>query len=293
MDDAMIDLTLGDGELRRRLEAYADARLSPEPASAARLRARVLAIAHRQAELRRGDALTIVPSSVHREPVAPLGAGRRDRRAAAALLAATIALAGIAGTVAAARPAGPLYEARLWVETLTLPAEPSDRALAELDRLELRLHEAESAAAGGDLRAVTEALAAYARIVDQAAAAAATVDDPVAEAALGAGVGRNIAVLQALAGLVPQTAADAIGRAVERAIARSDAAIDAVGPNRPGRGDGAGGPATPAATPKPTRAPTPTSGPIDPVAEPTAKPTPKGDKPDKPQPTPRRTPKTP
>ena len=61
MDDSMIDLTAGDAMLRRRLEAYAEDRLSPDLATSSRLRARVLAVAHRQADLARADAsLTVL-----------------------------------------------------------------------------------------------------------------------------------------------------------------------------------------------------------------------------------------
>ena len=61
MDD-MIDLMDANALLGRRLEAYAESRLSPDLATSSRLRARVLAVAHRQAALARADAaLTIVP----------------------------------------------------------------------------------------------------------------------------------------------------------------------------------------------------------------------------------------
>lgn len=302
MDDRMIDLTLGEGRLRQRLEAYAEARLSPDPATAARLRARVLAVAHRQADLRRGDAgLTIVPSTIRQGPgIEAHATGRSGRRSApgrrarlaAAMLAAALVLGGAgAAAVAAAGPGGALYETRLWAERLVLPAEPSVRALAELERLELRLAEARAAARDGDIPALTAALGAYERILDQATGAVVAADDPVAEAALEAGVGRNVEVLHALVDQVPSTAGGAIGRAIDRAIERSDAAVDTIEPGRPGRGNGngAGGP-DPAATPRPTKEPKPTAGP---AAEPTPKPTPKGGKPDKPDPTPRRTPKGP
>ena len=60
----MIDLMAGDIRLRRRLEGYAELRLSPDLTATSRMRARVLAHAHRQADLVRADAaLTIVPSS--------------------------------------------------------------------------------------------------------------------------------------------------------------------------------------------------------------------------------------
>ena len=67
-----------------------------------------------------------------------------------ALLAAAVVLAAAAGTALAARPGGALYEQRIWIETLTLPNDPSARAIAELARLDARLREAEDAARAGD-----------------------------------------------------------------------------------------------------------------------------------------------
>ena len=45
-----------DDELTRRLEAYAEARLSPELSATIRMRTRVMTAAHRQAALARADA---------------------------------------------------------------------------------------------------------------------------------------------------------------------------------------------------------------------------------------------
>ena len=63
MDD-MIELMDANGLLGRRLEAYAEFRLSPDLATTRRLRARVLAVAHRQASLARADAaLSVLPQA--------------------------------------------------------------------------------------------------------------------------------------------------------------------------------------------------------------------------------------
>src|SRR6187549_2641054 len=112
----MIDLMAGDMRLRRRLEAYAELRLSPDLTATSRMRARVLAHAHRQADLARGDAaLTIVP------PSATVPATRRRghgiQRAAFALVAAA-ALVGamVGGAAASSGPGQAFYDARLWVE---------------------------------------------------------------------------------------------------------------------------------------------------------------------------------
>jgi hypothetical protein len=306
MDD-MIDLTAGDALLRRRLEAFAETRLSPDPASAARIRARVLAVAHRRADLVRADAaLTVLTSTAEAgratgRVTSPMLRSRRRglRRVAAGLVAASLGIGILAGTVAAARPGGPLYDVRLWVETAALPSEPSARALAELARLEERLGEASEAAQVGESSAVAAALGAYERIVGESTASAIAAGDAVAAAVLEAGVGRNLAVLQALAGLLPDQAGDAIGRAIDRAIERSGAAIEAIETAHPGRGGPqTNGAAPPDKTSKPAKTDTPSSTSRPPKsggapgAASTAKPTPRaggGDqKPAKPEPTPRK-----
>jgi hypothetical protein len=260
----MIDLMAGDLRLRRRLEAYAEHRLSPDLTATSRMRARVLAHAHRQADLARGDAaLTIVRASASQSGAAP--GQRRIPRSAIALIAAAGLVAAIVGTAAAASgPGEALYDARLWVESVTLPSDPSERAIAELDRLAERLRELESATRRGDPAAAAAALAAYERIVSEASGAVLASGDPVAAAAFETGLGRNLEVLQALIDQVPPQAAEAIGGAVERAIELSGSAIDTVGdvdkPNPPSGGNGADGGqngGNPAATQKPTRTPYP------------------------------------
>src|SRR5688572_4844334 len=185
----MIDMMAGDDLLRRRLEAFADMRLSPDLTTSSRLRARVMAVAHRHASLARADAaLTLLPRPVagpgghvsddlgHAARAARRSSGRvrpgRGQRAAGVLLAASLAAAMAVGGVYAARPGGPLYDARLWAETLTLPSDPSARAVAELDRLAERLREISEASRSGDAAAMVAALAAYEAIVEQASASA-------------------------------------------------------------------------------------------------------------------------
>jgi hypothetical protein len=258
MDNERIDLMAGDARLRERLEAYAEARLTPDLAASSRIRARVLAVAHRQADLARADAaLTIVNAATQR---AAMPAQRRDarrRRPLVALLAASLALGAAAGSVFAARPGGSLYETRLWLETLTLPSDPSQRALAELERLEQRLNEAAAAVAGGDTAAAVAALAAYESIMDEASSAAIAAGDDVAAAVIQTGVGRNVHVLQALILAVPDQASGAIDRVVQRTIDRSTRAIERIdrGQRGPGGDDPNGVPAGPTA--KPPKAPTP------------------------------------
>jgi predicted RecA/RadA family phage recombinase len=270
MDNEMIDLTAGDARLRQRLDTYAEMRLTPDLGTSSRIRARVLAVAHRQADLARADAgLTIVTAATERAAMPTRRRRSRWRRPIVALLAASLAAGAAAGSAFAARPGGSLYETRLWLETLALPHDPSARALAELDGLQDRLAEAAEAVRTGDSHGAAAALAAYESIMEQASLAAIAARDDVAVAVLQAGVGQNVEVLQALILALPDHAADAIQQAVQRAIDRSDRAIDRIEGRQPGPGNG---PivAPVGATAKPTKAPT-----ARPTAKPTPRPTPK------------------
>lgn len=277
VDDAMIDQMTGDALLGRRLEAYAAARLSPDLASSARIRARVLATAHRRADLARADAALVVLAADTPRGAVLATRRRTRRRLAPALLAASVVVALAAGSAVAATPGGPLYATRLWVETLTLPSEPSARAVAELARLESRLDELAAADRAGEVAAQLAALEAYDAILGDASARVLLTGDAVAAAALETGIAQNIGVLQALVDTVPERAGAAISIAIERAIARSDAAIRAIDDdearpedgtpgNAGGAGSGAGGDGggpEVAPEPKPTRTPKPTKAPTD------------------------------
>src|SRR6476619_1475292 len=99
MDDEMIDLMAGDAILRRRLQTFADVRLTPDPATSARIRARVLAVAHRRAELAHADAALTVVRDAPVAAAAPAGTGRIGwRRPLTALLVASLAVGIAAGT---------------------------------------------------------------------------------------------------------------------------------------------------------------------------------------------------
>ncbi|MEO6207886.1 MAG: DUF5667 domain-containing protein [Candidatus Limnocylindrales bacterium] len=272
MDDEMIDLLADDGNLRRRLEAYAEARLSPDLAASARIRARVLAVAHRQSALTRSDAtLALLPepdqhaaldgwrtTTGYRES----GRSRPWRRTASVLMAATLGLGLVAGTVAAARPGGAFYGARLWAETLTLPVDPSERAIAELDRLAERLAEATSLSASGDTSAASAAIRAYESIMSEATANAVMAGSDVASAALETGVSHNVVVLQALLSTVPDQASPAIQQVIGHAIERTNEAFDTIhASQRPNAGGGNGGGGEPAVAPTPIKEPKPTPAP--------------------------------
>jgi hypothetical protein len=252
-------------ELARRLRAYADARLSPELSATTRMRARVMAAAHRQVALQRADADRAAAIAT---ALAQADRTRRSawRRPLTALLAAGLTLGVGVGSVAAAQPGGPLYPVRIWTETLTLPANANEHAQAELHRLETRLAEAAAATAAGDNNAANAALEAYTAIVQEA-----TDDvgnDVAAAAILDTGVRSNIDVLTVLVGQVPT---DQARDAIQRAIDRSDSALDGL-PGKPTDTPGNGPPSA-----------NPGLGPTDhPNADPTKKPHPSP----KPKPTP-------
>jgi len=87
MDDEMIDLMAGDARLRRRIDAYAELRLSPDLATSSRIRARVLAVAHRQADLARADAALTIVTAARPPSKTAVRAGHRWGRALVGLLA--------------------------------------------------------------------------------------------------------------------------------------------------------------------------------------------------------------
>jgi uncharacterized membrane protein YgcG len=285
MDDAMIDLVAGEGMLRQRLEAYAESRLSPDLAATTRMRARILAVAHRQAALVRADAALAVvePTSAVDAPAAaaaptwpPSVASRRTaatRRTGSVLLAACLGLTIAVGSTMAAQPGGALYGARVWAETLSLPLAPRERVVAELVRLQARLSEAQAAGAAGHGEAATAALLAYEGILAAATDDALTSGDPVALAALEAGLDHNLGVLQGLLMQVPPAARPGLERALERAVERSQSSVDDIKGRGNGGGGGGGGtdsggngpsatePPEPTATPKPTKTPRPAATP--------------------------------
>ncbi len=240
-NDQMHDRDVEDVELARRLEAYVEARLSPSVSATTRMRAQVMAAAHRRAAPARADADPAALAAS--EIAAPPTVIRRPawRRPVSALLAACLILALAVGSVAAAGPGSPLYGARIWAETLTLPTSAAERAAAEVRRLQERLAEAAVATAAGDTNAADAALEAYGAIVSEATAGADV--SAAATATLDAGIRRNIEVLTVLAGHVPEQAQDAIQHAIER----SSSAVDGL------RGSpGVGGPsANPQTTPEP------------------------------------------
>ncbi len=209
-----------DDELTRRLEAYAEARLSPDLSTTTRMRAEVMAAALGGAEAARADADRVPTVGM----IVRVDRQRRSawRRPMALLLAAGLAVALSVSSVAAAQPGGPLYGARIWAETLTLPSTANERAQAELRRLDARLAEAAAATAAGDTNAANAALEAYGAIVTEATVGGG--GSVAAAARLDAGVRSNIDVLNIMAYRVP----DRARAAIEHAIERSGSALDTI-----------------------------------------------------------------
>ena len=277
MDDAMLDLTADHGELRRRLDGYAAARLTPDLAASSRMRARVLAVAHRQSSIARADATLALVADPGEATTSTRsrssGRSRTVRRGATLLVAAALAAGAMSSVALAAQPGGGLYGARVWAETLTLPTSPRERAVAELVRLDERLAEITSATARGDDGAARAALAAYETILESAAASALLSDDAIALLTIEEGAKHNITVLSALAAILPDRASHALEQALQRAIDRGTETVNGIDddtvPNGGGdgngvgpHGNGAGGNgAGPAATPDPTTTPKPTKEP--------------------------------
>lgn len=241
----------GTEELARRLEAYASARLSPDRAASARIRAAVVE------EARMRALETSIGAIPHRHLRGP-------RRLTALLLAAGLTLAGAVAVAAGSAPGGPLYEARIWLEAVTLPSNADARALERVRQIEERLVDAERAAAAGDAAALAAAIQAYQDAVDEAMAEVGSDADRLAR--LEEALGHHVAVLAALSLRLPDAAAGGINRAIEASrkavekIGESKAGPAATEPGsepteKPGKTD------DPAATERPGR--TPRGGPAN------------------------------
>jgi hypothetical protein len=219
MDEHMQAMNAGDLELERRFEAYAGARLSPDPAAVARIRSRVM----REARFHH-EAARIV---AHMAPAIEARHRPAWRRLGTPLLAAGLWLAIGVGTIAAAHAGGPLYPTRLWLENAAIPASGPARVTAELERLSDRVAEAIDAANDGDANGVAAALDAYAAIAVDATAASA--GDPAQMARVQEALSNHVAVLTAVAaGLTDKgndMAAAAVERNIERAIAHNAAVL--------------------------------------------------------------------
>jgi len=213
-DDTMDPNDAGLLELTRRLEAYADRRLTPSVAATVNMRTSVMNAAHRRAAVIVADVAGDAAAATLKAQRAEQAGSRRSRmyRPAAALMAASLAVAMLAGTVYGAKAGGPTYSARLWIEAANLPAGLVARAQAETVRLDRRIAEVEEASSDGDAPATEAALSAYSVIVAEAVKGAA--GDPSANATIEISVTHHVVVLTQLAGTVPAQARGAIAAAL-------------------------------------------------------------------------------
>jgi Domain of unknown function (DUF5667) len=194
------------------LDAYADARLMPRGPVLSRIRANVLA-----------EAAAVSAASVRRPQLAePRRAPRWavaspfTRRAIAFGFAAMLTI-GTSAAVFAAPPGSPFYNARVYIETLTLPTQVDARLEGHERLLEERIAEAEAAAARNDAPGLAAALAAYQAEVD--AASADIGDDAARLAHLESELAKHTTALSALATTLPDESS------IERAIDKSSTAI--------------------------------------------------------------------
>ena len=215
MDDETIDPNdPGFIDVTRRLEAYADKRLTPTAAATTRMRTNVMNSVQGSTALTDADAtLDDAGPTTSSRTVRRSGTTRHAlRRTVVVVVAVMLVLAVVTGTVSAAKAGGPLYGARIWTEMVTLPTDLVARAQAEVDRLDERLQEAEGASTAGDWPATEAALVAYSTIIVEAATG--TGGDPTASNTIVVSVTRYIVVLTRMVETVPEPARAAAREAV-------------------------------------------------------------------------------
>jgi hypothetical protein len=264
------------------LARYSATALEPDLAAMERIRAELRAKAQHASVRRRAEALALSAVPTVAVPLRRPFRSSSPRRFSLALAAALV-LGLTMGTsaFAASRAGGPLYGARIWLEEVTLPADPEARLEAEVARAQTRIAEAAEGVSRGDDGAVEAALTAYQQIVDETLSEDAGGTPGSERAALAFEHHRS--VLIALVGRVPGQAAEAIAGA----IAKSDNAIRKLEHATPPAKHENGRPATPPTQrphptphgPKPTDAPGATQRPNGPDPDKTPKPdhTPKPD----------------
>ena len=197
------------------LDAYSDARLAPRTALLARMRLNVMAEASAlSATTAAENRLRLVePARPHTRPTM----FPRFARAGFALGFGALLSLGTALAVLAAPPGSAFYNARLFIETATLPAQADARFEGHEKLLEERLAEAEAAAASGNTVALAAALAAYQAEVDATTADAGANLDWLTH--LQEMLAKHTAVLTALAASLPEQSS------IEHAIDASSKAI--------------------------------------------------------------------
>jgi hypothetical protein len=235
-----------DFSARNRLEdlldAYSDARLAPPTPVLARIRSNVLTQA---AAMSATTAAENRLRLVERTPrPASSSFATRFTRAAFALGFAAMLTLGTSLAVLAAPPGSPFYNARVFIETVTLPSQAEARFEGHEKLLEERFDEAEAAAANGNTVALAAALDAY-----QAEVAAATADAGIDQdwlAHLQAMLAKHTAVLTELATRLPdessiERAIDSSSKAITKIEARTHPARPSHQPQGGGNGGGGGG----------------------------------------------------
>jgi hypothetical protein len=222
------------------LDAYADARLAPKSAVLARIRANVLAQAASLSVTAAAENRLRLVENRPRPPRTALGS--RFARTAFALGFAAMLTLGTSLAVMAAPPGSPFYNARVFIETVTLPSQAEARFEGHEKLLEERLADVEAAAGDGSASALAAALVAYQAEVDAATADAGS--DTTWLARLQDMLAKHTATLTELAATLPDESS------IEHAIESSSKAITKIEarthPTRPthqpaGGGDPQGG----------------------------------------------------
>ena len=223
MDEDFVERRPADLEIYRRLDAFAQVRLAPDAAAMARIRTALMGQAFALADARSAALNSPAPLPVALPERPAVAFPRKQRRAAAAVLAACLVVGVGAGSVAASQAGGPLYGPRMWIEAATLPSDPMARANAQLARLDARLQEVRIASGTGNAGAAEAALQAYVVIVADLDAQAAT--NSAVAASLEDDMARRQVVLFGLLDEVPAQAQDAI----QHALQQGSNAIDGTG----------------------------------------------------------------
>ncbi len=218
------------GELERMLARYARVRLDPSPAQTRRARAAVTEETWRRHFVGGAQAnASMAPGTGPRRlPFSAWG----QRRISVSLAAAVLAGLLVGSTsFAASRAGGPLYEARLNVESMLMPSQPEARLNAELAQAQARLADIIDAAGRGDAGAVSAAISAYERSIQELG----STSGPSSDRALHA-VEFHQTVLEQL--LVSATGPSAKG--LENALTHSSNVIERLtgGSNAGGNGNG-------------------------------------------------------
>ena len=236
-------------ELERQLDRFVRVRLDPSPTQVKRARSAVIEAAWRQrlnapATAATDEpsvaaaAMTVLPSlSRPSTPSRGLFGGWSARRLGASFAAALLAGLMLGTSVfASSRAGGPLYDARLALEELTLPTDTASRVEAELALAQARLADIVEASSRNDPGAVAAAVRGYLASLDDLGE---SIGGPADRALIAIQAHRE--VLLRVLGEVPEEARSGI----ENALAQSSKVIDrldAAATPRTGPTSGTGGP---------------------------------------------------